>query len=181
MTGGNEWDRIPHIGKQGGRLPYPVPGGGSVALFLGKFEHTIDDKNRVSFPARFREELESEELPMLAVFIGDDHSIRIYPKKAAEIYKANFDRKQFEANKRASAFRRLLASTASSVRPDAQGRITLTSEQKKWAGLERDVVIVGNFERIELWDPKRFETQVAAVQDADINEMANEFFDDNQT
>ncbi len=115
---------------------------------------------------------------MLAVFIGDDHSIRIYPKQAAEVYKANFDRKSFESDKRALAFRRMLASTASSVRPDAQGRITLTPRQREWAGLEQKVLIVGNFERIEIWEPKRFEEHLSKVQDADIIEMSKEFFDD---
>lgn len=151
-----------------------------MAVFLGKFVHTIDDKHRVSLPARFRDELAAEESNMVAIFIGFEHCLAVYPKKAAQDFKAFLDGKQFQSKEQAAAFKRLLTSTASLIPTDGQGRITLTEEQRQWAGLKKEIVIVGHFDRMEIWDPERFEGEVGKVDRDTMRDLAGEFFNDSK-
>jgi MraZ protein len=159
-------------------LPYGGPPEGVVAFFLGKYTHTLDDKNRVALPAKFRDELVGETNQVVAVFIGFSRCITVYPKKAAEDFMAYLEGKQFESKEKAAAFKRLLTSTASLVSMDDQGRITLTEEQRQWAGLSKKVVILGHSERIEIWDPDRFGQEVGKVDMEALSELAGEFFNE---
>lgn len=115
-------------------------------MFLGEYQHGIDDKGRVIMPARFREQLGGTFI----VTRGLDGCLFVYPldewvKLANEMQNLPL------AKKDARAFSRLLFSGAAEVECDKQGRVSVPSVLRDYAGIEKDVVIVGISERIEIW------------------------------
>lgn len=125
-------------------------------MFLGTYMPKLDEKGRLTLPARFRDELAGG----LMVTKGQDHSLAVYPRE--EFLKVA--RKAAAAprnNPQARAFVRALASGADEQRPDAQGRITLTAEHRQYANLSRECVVTGALEYLEIWDKETWEAYLA--------------------
>lgn len=115
-------------------------------MFLGEYTHTIDDKGRLTIPAKFRGELAAG----MVVTRGFDNNLMVYPlseweKLAAEI----LSRPLAEARMR--EFRRRVFSGAVDVEPDRQGRILIPPYLRDFAHIEGEVVVVGMFNYIEVW------------------------------
>lgn len=115
-------------------------------MFLGEYQHSIDEKGRVIMPARFREQLGNTFI----ITRGLDGCLFVYPqdewvKLAKEVQNLSL------AKKDARAFSRFLFSGAAEVECDKQGRVSIPSILREYAGIEKDVVIVGVSERIEIW------------------------------
>lgn len=149
-----------------------------MALFLGKFQYVIDDKGRVNIPARFRDQLAKEPDMTLAMFKGLDGCVFVYPPSTLERFRDNFSGSQFQSEEMARLFERLMADGGSISTPDSQGRVTLTDEQREHAGLVRDVVLFGNWNRIEIWDPKRLDAHLAKgkAKNQGLESLAGRFF-----
>lgn len=122
-------------------------------MFTGKYLHTIDDNNRLAIPSSIRKCVD-EEKEGKGFFItpGLDKCLAIYPplhfkeitKKLAEL---------MFTNQKARTFQRLFFSRSSSfVTCDKQGRIIIPQLHKDYAGLKKEVVIIGVMDRIEIWD-----------------------------
>lgn len=101
-------------------------------MFLGTYTPKLDDKGRLTLPAKFREELAGG----LMVTKGQDHSLAVYPREefAARARKAAAVSR---TNPEARAFIRNLAASADEQRPDGQGRITLSAAHRTYAGLSK--------------------------------------------
>jgi MraZ protein len=117
-----------------------------MAMFLGEYTHTIDDKGRLTIPAKFRGDLAAG----LVVTRGFDRNLMVYPldewqKLAQEIMGKPL------ADSRVRDFRRRVFSSAMDLEPDRQGRILLPPYLREFAGIESEVVIVGMFNYIEIW------------------------------
>ncbi|MDA0244899.1 MAG: division/cell wall cluster transcriptional repressor MraZ [Chloroflexi bacterium] len=117
-----------------------------MAMFLGEYTHTIDDKGRLTIPAKFRGDLAAG----LVVTRGFDRNLMVYPldewqKLAQEIMAKPL------ADSRIRDFRRRVFSSAIDLEPDRQGRILLPPYLREFAAIENDVVIVGMFNYIEIW------------------------------
>lgn len=116
-------------------------------MFLGTYTPKLDDKGRLTLPAKFRDELAGG----LMVTKGQDHSLAVYPrdvfveraKKAAAVSRTNAD---------ARAFIRHLAASADEQRPDGSGRITLSAQHRTYAGLTKECVVIGSVDFLEIWD-----------------------------
>ena len=125
-------------------------------MFFGTFTPKLDDKGRLTLPAKFREELADG----LMVVKGQDRSLAVYPrseflvraKKAAAVSRTN---------PRARAFVRNLAASADEQSPDAQGRITIQAVHRNYAGLTKECVVIGNVDFVEIWDAEAWETYSA--------------------
>jgi MraZ protein len=125
-------------------------------VFLGTYTPKLDEKGRLTLPAKFRDELAGG----LMVTKGQDHSLAVYPRD--EFLKVA--RKAAAAprnNPQARAFVRALASGADEQRPDAQGRITLTAEHRQYANLSRECVVTGALEYLEIWDKETWDAYLA--------------------
>ncbi|MDY6050669.1 MAG: division/cell wall cluster transcriptional repressor MraZ [Corynebacterium sp.] len=122
-------------------------------MFLGTYTPKLDDKGRLTLPAKFREELAGG----LVVTKGQDHSLAVYPKdvfearltKAAEITRTRPE---------ARAFIRNLAASADEQRPDGQGRISLPAALREYAHLTKDCVVLGSVDNLEIWDAQSWQT-----------------------
>jgi len=129
-------------------------------MFIGTYEHTIDEKSRLTLPARFREAM--GEGVVLAR--GLDGNVAVYPGETwtttVEARISALDPLSREARE----LRRFFFSGAAESKVDRQGRILVPAVLTRHAGLERDVVVAGNYDHLELWNPAAWEQQLHAVE-----------------
>ncbi len=138
-----------------------------MANLVGEFRHTIDDKGRLTLPARIREELG----PVFMVTKGLEGCLFLYPMSEWETLSAKL-RDLPLTQRDARALARLVFAGASDCRPDAQGRILLPPPLRQFAGLTREGVIVGVSARAEVWQPEAWDRYVGEAETgyADIAE-----------
>ena len=130
-------------------------------MFLGTYTPKLDDKGRPTLPAKFRDELAGG----LMVTKGQDHSLAVYPKDEF-IQLAQRATKASRTNARARAFIRNLAASTDEQRPDGSGRITLSADHRTYAGLTKEIVVIGAFNRLEVWDAATWAEYSAAQEEA---------------
>ena len=128
---------------------------GIQAMFMGEYHHSIDDKNRLIIPSSLRQQTKNNEDEFI-ITRGLEQSLFLYP--TLEWQSLGERLKNLSTTKSNSrAFVRLLFSGAHPVQPDTQGRITLPQGLKDFAQIEEKVVIIGAFNKIEIWSEERWE------------------------
>jgi MraZ protein len=125
--------------------------GGSGSVFLGEFDHSIDDKGRVAIPARFRDEL-SEGVILTR---GFDHCLQAFPRPTWQELAQRISALSL-GNEEARNLRRLLFSGAAEVEIDRQGRILIPQSLREYAGMNERVIIAGMNTYFELWSDERW-------------------------
>lgn len=121
-------------------------------MFTGEYRHSVDAKNRVSIPSKFREKLGDN----FYITKGLDHCLFIFSMEEW----TNFEEKLKAlplSNKKARAFARSFFAGAAECTLDKQGRILLPQSLRDYASIEREVYINGAGSRIEVWDQKAWE------------------------
>lgn len=126
-------------------------------LLTGTHPRTIDEKNRLALPKRIRDLLGSPV--MLFVTPGPDKSLWLYTEAALEKLAAQLDNAP-ATNAEARLFRRLYFAQTESVDVDKAGRILVPERLGKFAGLEKEVVLIGVRDHLELWDANQWQTYV---------------------
>ncbi len=134
-------------------------------MFLGTHFPKLDAKGRIILPARFREDLPDG----VVLTRGQDHCLVVWPKAEFEA-QAETLRKQDQANARVRAMNRLFFSAAVDDSLDAQGRLTVPPALRAYAGLDRDLTVVGADTRIEIWSTSAWDEYVAA-HESDFAEL----------
>jgi len=127
-----------------------------IQLFRGIFHNSMDDKGRVSIPARFREQIKSEHETPMVLTLGFDQCLFLYPMdawKKIEEKLSSLDTLNAEVRQ----FQRTIMKASDEVDMDQQGRIVVSPVLRKEAGLGKNVVIVGMLHRIEIWDKEKYE------------------------
>ena len=132
-------------------------------MFLGEYQHTLDSKGRLILPSAFREELQEG----VVLTVGQDRCLALHPQSAWERTVEGL-RELRSTSDRERRFARALLASAHSDALDRQGRVTLPPRLREYAGIERDVAVVGADLRIELWDRERWE----AYRDEAMEEFA---------
>ena len=125
-------------------------------MFRGIFHNTVDDKGRMSIPARFREQIKSEHETPLVLTLGFDQCLFLYPMdawKKIEEKLSSLDTLNAEVRQ----FQRTIMKASDEVEMDQQGRIMISPVLRKEAGLSKSVAIVGMLNRIEIWDKQKYE------------------------
>jgi MraZ protein len=123
-------------------------------LFSGNYKNSLDEKNRIIVPARFREILSAEGVDKLYVVKGDTHLYAFPYPIFLELYE---NLKSWDFTKEANQnYVRLLFSEAFDVSPDKQGRIGLRKEMCEEVGITGEAVLIGVLDRIEIWAPDRW-------------------------
>ena len=128
-------------------------------MFKGEYNHTIDEKGRLIIPAKFREELGNE----FVVTRGLDGCLFGYNNSEWQVFEDKL-RALPLTNKDARQFQRFMLAGAASVEIDKQGRILLPQVLRTFAGLDKDVVLIGVAGRIEIWSKDKYE-EASAVDD----------------
>lgn len=122
--------------------------------FRGKYNYTIDAKGRVNVPSKFRRAISPLAQNTMVVTRGTEGCLFVYPLDAWERFEAKLQR--LPLTQKNSSFRRFLLDSFSDSVVDKQGRISLTPEQVELAGIEKDVLILGDIEKIQIWNPVRY-------------------------
>jgi MraZ protein len=121
-------------------------------VFLGEFEHSIDDKGRVAIPARFREELAEG----MVLTRGFDACLQAFPRHVWQQLSQKVSSLSL-GSPEARNLRRILFSNAAEVEVDRQGRILVPQNLREYAGLAEQVVITGMDTYFELWAANRWQ------------------------
>lgn len=125
--------------------------------FVGQYEHQMDEKGRVSLPSAFRREAGSDRFVLLQ---WEKPYLTLFPeKKWNEVQERllQYRRSEPEAWNRV----RLIVASAVEVSPDKQGRILVPSGLQAAAGLSGSVLLSGNIDRVEIWDPAAYREAVS--------------------
>jgi len=126
-------------------------------MFMGSFEHTLDDKGRLSIPSRFREIMLEKQVPeRLIVTQGLDTCLFAYALDEWKKFEEKIISRPLNRSDDRYFVRRLLAG-AVDCPLDKQGRIGLPPTLRQYAGLGREAVVVGVSSRIEIWSPERWQ------------------------
>ncbi len=116
-------------------------------MFLGTHTPRLDDKGRLILPAEFIDDLAAG----LVVTKGQERCLYVWPSVEFRAFTQQLGRTPV-TDKRGRDFMRMLSSGASAENLDKQGRITLPQSLRDYAGLDRDCVVIGAFNRVEIWD-----------------------------
>ncbi len=116
-------------------------------MFLGTYTPKLDDKGRLTLPAKFREALAGG----LMVTKSQDHSLAVYPRAEFE-ERARRAVDEAKSNPEARAGLRVFAAAADEQHPDSQGRITLSADHRRYAELSKECVVIGAVDYLEIWD-----------------------------
>ncbi len=128
-------------------------------MLIGEFTHNLDPKKRLAVPSKFRKELGEGAV----LTRGLDACLFVFPlKQWNELAEKLGGLPMGQENAR--SFARLMLSGASEVEFDGLGRILIPDYLKKYAGLEKSVVVAGLFNRLELWDAKRWDAYKANLE-----------------
>jgi MraZ protein len=128
-------------------------------MFIGEYQHTIDEKGRMAIPAKFRAVLKKGAI----VTRGLDNCLFLYTKSEwqALVKKlANLPLSQ----QRSRAFSRLMLAGAMDVELDAQGRILIPEYLRQFAGLAKNTVVAGLYSRLEIWDRQAWDKYKASTE-----------------
>jgi MraZ protein len=132
-------------------------------LLTGCFSRSIDDKLRVAIPIKVRTVLEGPDKGAIFVAPGTDGSLAIYAESAfsrlaERLAEASPTRQDVRA------YTRLFYAQAQQVELDVQGRVRIPPELAAWAGLQKDVVLLGVQDHLELWAADRWAAYLAEKQ-----------------
>lgn len=139
-------------------------GGAPVQMFLGTHTPKLDEKGRIFLPAKFRDDLSEG----LVVTRGQEHCLYVWPAATFRSYVSELTKNPL-ATRASRSHIRMLSAGASTELADRQGRITITPALREYAGLQRDVVVVGALNRVEIWDAERWVAFDEAEEDAFAN------------
>jgi MraZ protein len=133
-------------------------------MFMGEFTHAIDDKGRLTIPARFREELAYGSV----ITRGYDKYLLLY---TADVFKRIITRAEAlsPTDPDHRALLRLTFSGASEAVPDRQGRILVPPYLREYAAIDAECVIVGIGNSIEVWSKDGWAQQLQTLNDPTVN------------
>ncbi|MFN0092310.1 MAG: division/cell wall cluster transcriptional repressor MraZ [Acidimicrobiales bacterium] len=130
-------------------------------MFVGTFEHSLDDKGRVVLPTAFRSRLSD------GGYLGPyENCLALWTPDQFQEFVARLEEKVRSREADHNALRALSARVAD-VRPDAQGRIVVPPKLRSYAGLVDQAVITGALNHIELWSPGRWD-EISSQGDASL-------------
>lgn len=140
-------------------------------MLMGEFQHNIDAKGRIIIPAKLREDLGSK----FVITRGLDGCVFGYPLDNWE--KIQEKLKQLPlAKKEARAFTRFFYSAAAEAEIDKQGRINIPSTLVDYAKLEKECLVLGVSDRIEIWSKTRWESVSSEIEES-FEEIAEDMLD----
>jgi MraZ protein len=129
-------------------------------MLLGEYEHMIDEKNRLTLPAKFRRAFEDG----IVVTRGLDGCVYAWPPAAFEDYRDTTLSTLHPLSQQGRRMRRHFFSGASETTPDKQGRVSIPPALLEHAKLGRDVVVAGVNDHLEIWDRAAWKRELAEVE-----------------
>ncbi|MFH1947237.1 MAG: division/cell wall cluster transcriptional repressor MraZ [Candidatus Magasanikbacteria bacterium] len=140
-------------------------------MFIGEYSHNLDEKGRLAVPKKFRSDLSKGAV----VTRGLDNCLFLYTKVEWKKLADKLATLPFSQSK-ARAFSRLMLAGAMDVNVDKQGRIMLPEYLRISAGLKKNIVVAGLYNRLELWDQKNWE-EYKTKSEKESGEIAEGMFE----
>lgn len=140
-------------------------------MFMGEYHHTLDEKNRLTIPSKLRDNLSGS----FVITKGLENCLFIYKNEDWEKITNKLTTLPF-TKKDARNFMRFFTSGATNLEFDKQGRIGLTSNLLDYAHIEKECVIIGVYDRIEIWSKENWE-QFLKENENSLSEIAENLFD----
>jgi len=137
-------------------------------MFIGEYQHTIDSKKRMAIPSKFRDNLGGKAV----ITRGIDSCLTVYPIEEWKKLTNKLENLPISQNK-VRSFTRMLLSGASDSTLDKLGRILIPDYLKEFAKLEKDVIILGISNKIEVWDKKIWE-KYKKENETNVSKIAEE-------
>lgn len=119
-------------------------------MLIGEYLHTIDQKNRLSVPSKFRKELGVN----VVISRGLDKCLFLYPVETWRQFAEKLATELPWGKAENRSFMRTMIAGAADIKIDALGRILLPDNLKKFSFLEKEAMIVGLYNRVEIWNPE---------------------------
>jgi MraZ protein len=129
-------------------------------MLLGEYDHTIDDKNRLTLPAKFRQAFDEG----LVLTRGIDRCLSAYPRSSwTETVESRLGELD-PLSKEGRVMHRYFFSGASEAELDKQGRVMVPAPLGEYAGLGKEVVVVGIRDHLEIWDRASWRAQLDEIE-----------------
>ncbi|MFT3900334.1 MAG: division/cell wall cluster transcriptional repressor MraZ [Gordonia sp. (in: high G+C Gram-positive bacteria)] len=138
---------------------------------VGTYTPKLDDKGRLTLPAKFRDALAGGVM----VTRNQDKSLAVYRLQDFDAI-AEKTKAASRNDPQARAYQRYFFATADEQRPDGQGRINLSPDHRRYAGLTKDCVVIGSLDHLEIWDAQTWEDYQAEYED-DFSAAGSEAFE----
>ena len=135
-------------------------------MLLGEYNNKIDDKGRISVPSKFRDDLGHSFI----VTKGLDNCLFAYSKEEWATFEAKLKLLPL-TNPNARNFIRFFFAGATECETDKQGRINIPQNLREYAGLKKEVYVVGVSTRVEIWDKEKWDSYTSE-ENMDVNEIA---------
>ena len=129
-------------------------------MFFGTYMHSLDAKGRIIIPAVCREELGTQFLLMR----GIEECLYVYPRTEMKDLETQFNSIS-STDRKGQDYIRMFSASMSVGDFDSQGRIGIPAELRKYAGLKKDCVVIGAFNRVEIWSNEKWQEYSAKLQD----------------
>ena len=143
--------------------------------FIGEFSYTIDTNGRLNIPSKFRQSLSKDNKNTFVIARGLDKCIWVYPL----IEWIQIEKNLRDLSSLSITHRRFIRNTARYATPstyDKQGRVMLNSSLIEFAGLDKDVLIIGMINKMEIWNPnilEEIEKKQSKIEPETYEELSN--------
>lgn len=136
-------------------------------MLIGEYQHTLDTKGRVNFPIKLRESLGDSFI----ITKGLDNCLFVYSQEEWVSLKAKLDALPMSKSRSLQLF---FFAGATEVEADKQGRVLIPQVLREYAGLDKDIAIIGASVRAEIWDVQRYVAECAKITPESIAEAMDD-------
>ena len=140
-------------------------------MLTGEFNHSIDSKGRLIIPSKLRDSLGEH----FVITKGMDGCLFLYPENEWEAFEEKL-RTLPLTNKKARDFKRFFLGSAVDGEIDKQGRVLLSSSLRTYAGLEKEVVLAGELDKVEIWSKEAWDARTTDIEE-NIEDIASDMED----
>ena len=144
-------------------------------MYLGEYSSTLDEKGRITVPRAFRVTMEAHGHYVWYMTRGFDRCVSIYNQEEWNKLRAQMAQ-HGSMHTRALDFRRMLFGSVAEVKPDGQGRMTVPPHLRKYANLDKEAVLLGVDDHLELWSKESWDTFQERME-SNYREMAVALFE----
>lgn len=141
---------------------------------IGNFDVSLDAKGRITFPAGLKKQLPEGELLSFVAYKGFENCIQLYTENEWEKIQAKLV-KLSVLNPKLEKFKRLMLATSARLELDSAGRLLLPKHMITAVDLKKDVIILGQIDKMEIWDKANYDNYLA-VNMGDLADLASEIF-----
>ena len=142
-----------------------------ILMLTGEFNHSIDSKGRLIIPSKLRDSLGEH----FVITKGMDGCLFLYPENEWEAFEEKL-RTLPLTNKKARDFKRFFLGSAVDGEIDKQGRVLLSSSLRTYAGLEKEVVLAGVLDKVEIWSKEAWDARTTDIEE-NIEDIASDMED----